>query len=1178
MKKLLLIYFSLIITVSFCQTGKNEHKFNLGLEKLTSGKDLPDGWHKYGFNYYLKIDTTEKHKGKVSVLMEPSGKNPTEGFGCIARSILAVYEGKEIEVKAYMKFENVTDGFVGIYLRIDGEAGLLKMDNMAEENIRGTAGWQLYSVKLSYPEGARTISFGAILSGKGKLWVDDFQVLLDGKDIRQAKKRVLPPRSPVSSFLNLENPYIHHYTSFDGLPCNMIYDVFQDRQKFIWFATDAGAVRYDGSSFVNFTTVEGLNTGKITRIREDSSGRVWMFNRDGSLNYYFQNKLYNPSNAPFLDSLQPNEAFYDFFEDNDHTLYFYNISYEIFSLDTQNIVHGYNAYDDLSKILQMELPPLYQIRKNSSGEYQFWNPDEIIKFKELFKDPVRLLHGQEGSLYRAFCSRDDFFYIVGNGNKVCKYQDCRVVDSVQLPFRIGYSMSRANALFVDSRDLIWVGTFDKGVYCLSGERVVQHFDIPQANAILEDHENNIWITSAKDGVYKISPYLHAHRHFEVNLFQNKGIGEMATEVTGGLWLTNGETVYLYKNGQLSTLDFKRKNLSFDVLYQFETGNLVIGEKYSRMYVLRDVKPAVMDSNGKIGYEKMEYSWSYISGIAINQKEDKFSTFNYFDFSLIDPDTLFGPYKNVLYSMLDYYNVGSRINYLYYDLHDNLIINAKKNYILENDTFLQYEPLTSMNNKIITQHINLNDSTELFNIGNEHIYLFRNNKFFDLTSQVDTSPDMKIRHLSYDDSILYMASFRNIYTCDNLMDVLENKPANIRLLDISFRNIHKILAFQDSLYIASDDGLTIIPEATIKNIITHNPIPYIQSILVNDMETDFSQNNLVLKGRNNLKFIFSSINYSSTPVIYSYKLEGADADWSSGTGNIVAYQNLPFGDYVFKLRISKPNAAWSEPLDIHIAIKPRFWQHPIFIILVIMLIMGSISLVIFRMARNKIKQRETDHQLILLEQKALQSMMNPHFIFNTLGSIQNYLLQSKSEEAGLYLSQFARLIRLNISSINSALISLDEEVNRLKIYMDLEQLRTDNKFEYIVEFEQGIDEEEVYIPSMIIQPFVENSIWHGISAIEGKGMIRISFSMQSAKALNIIVEDNGVGIMQSKKYSTRTEDHLHLSMEMIRKRLEILGKKMKVKPGMVICEASPGNDNPGTRVVITMPFSKNENGT
>jgi sensor histidine kinase YesM len=211
-------------------------------------------------------------------------------------------------------------------------------------------------------------------------------------------------------------------------------------------------------------------------------------------------------------------------------------------------------------------------------------------------------------------------------------------------------------------------------------------------------------------------------------------------------------------------------------------------------------------------------------------------------------------------------------------------------------------------------------------------------------------------------------------------------------------------------------------------------------------------------------------------------------------------------------------------------------------------------------------------MVTLEQKALQSMMNPHFIFNTLGSIQNYLLQNKSSEAGLYLSQFARLIRLNINSINSNLINLEEEVNRLRIYLDLEKFRMENKFDYKIELDGRIEEDDLFIPSMLIQPYVENSIWHGISPLESKGMIRILFNMHSDHSIRITVEDNGIGMNQSAKYSSRGESHLHLSMEVIRKRLDIIGKKMQVETSLKISECFPGNENPGTKVELVVPFS------
>ena len=1013
----------------------------------------------------------------------------------------------------------------------------------------------------------------------------------------------------ISRLLPAQNPYIHHYTTFNGLSSNIIYHVFQDSQKFIWFATDAGAVRYDGSAFTTFTKKDGLNSNKITKIKEDSSGRVWIINYNGSMNFYFHNKIYNASNASFLDSLKPNEPFHDFFEDDDKTIYFHNPMYEVYILDSNNQVRKLEKLSEylIENLVNKEgkkatgpypqsycssfpdfiLGNLYKIRKTTSGEYLFWTKQGMFKVNELFKDPV-MLHYNYRTYQRASCGRDEYFYILLASQFIKKFKDELSPELILMPapIYIWYTMSRQNALLVDREGFYWVGTFDDGLYCLKEDtiiqnesadsrvplikssKIIQHLDIRQVNGIIEDHEGNFWVSSATEGVYKISPYLNTHRHFENEHFQNKGIIEIAAGLGNELWLSNGRTVYFLKADSIYTLGFQEKTTSFNYIYHLKTNKLILGEKYSFFYIINDPKPDRVTK--KVNFSSADTSVLYMSGIIVNEKEDKMNCFNYFNFDIIHPDTLFGEYASGFFQKD--YNVGSRITYTYYNTKDELIVNAKKNYIQLNDTFHYVTELSRFDNRIITQHINLNKQTELFNIDNESIYLFHDQEFYDLTTAFATPADLNISSISYHEPALYMANASNIYICGNSLDVIENKPVSLQLIDINFKNIHKILVLNDSLFIASDDGLTVIPEAVVNDIVPQRPLPYIQSVLVNDMPVEFPGNHLTIKGRTSIKFIFSSISYSSTPVIYSYRLEGADREWSSGTGNIVAYQELPFGKYIFKLKVGKPNTAWSEPIEFQVTIKPKFWQHPAFFVLIGLLFLALVTLFLFRRANMKLKQQETDHQLIILEQKALQSMMNPHFIFNTLGSIQNYLLQNKPGEAGLYLSQFARLIRLNIGSLNSAMINLEEEVNRLRIYLDLEKFRMEDKFEYLIEYDKGVEEDEVYIPSMIIQPFVENSVWHGVSALEGKGMIRILFSIHSSKSLKIIVEDNGIGVEQSEKYSTKRENHLHLSMDMIRKRLEIIGKKMKVETSMEISEAFPGSSNPGTRIVLIVPFT------
>jgi LytS/YehU family sensor histidine kinase len=221
--------------------------------------------------------------------------------------------------------------------------------------------------------------------------------------------------------------------------------------------------------------------------------------------------------------------------------------------------------------------------------------------------------------------------------------------------------------------------------------------------------------------------------------------------------------------------------------------------------------------------------------------------------------------------------------------------------------------------------------------------------------------------------------------------------------------------------------------------------------------------------------------------------------------------------------------------------------------------------------EKMKRVEVDHQLIVMEQKALQSMMNPHFIFNSLGSIQNFLLNNKGSEAVIYLSQFARLIRQNLNAINTPMIILEEEIDRLRNYIDLEKKRLDNKFFYSIEIDSKFEEDGVFIPSMIIQPIAENSIWHGVATLEQRGNIKISFSAYTSKSLKITIEDNGIGMKKSLEFSDKSSQRQHLGMQIIKKRLELLSKKYKTETGIVYSECFPDRINPGTRVELIMPF-------
>lgn len=190
MKKIILLT---LLCVHFCNTfSQNANSdFNFGFEKLNNKGKLPDKWFKWGTeDYTLEIDTIVKHTGNVSLLIESKENISKKNFGSVAMAIPANYLGKEIEVRAYMKFQNVSDGSIGLLMRIDDkDQRTLEFEDGHQKNIHGTGPWGFYSVSLVLPAKAKTIYIGASLTGTGKLWVDDFQVLIDGKKLSDARQK-----------------------------------------------------------------------------------------------------------------------------------------------------------------------------------------------------------------------------------------------------------------------------------------------------------------------------------------------------------------------------------------------------------------------------------------------------------------------------------------------------------------------------------------------------------------------------------------------------------------------------------------------------------------------------------------------------------------------------------------------------------------------------------------------------------------------------------------------------------------------------------------------------------------------------------------------------------------------------------------------------------------------------
>lgn len=278
--------------------------------------------------------------------------------------------------------------------------------------------------------------------------------------------------------------------------------------------------------------------------------------------------------------------------------------------------------------------------------------------------------------------------------------------------------------------------------------------------------------------------------------------------------------------------------------------------------------------------------------------------------------------------------------------------------------------------------------------------------------------------------------------------------------------------------------------------------------------------------------------------YRYILQGFDKEWryTEAGRHQAVYTNVPPGRYHFSVQGSADGSQWSQyTAGLNVHIRPALWQRPAFWLVSGGLVLAAVALAVYRRMRRLIeKERETHRigkKMAELELQALQSQMNPHFIFNTLNSIQHFIVHNNEIAANDYLSRFSRLMRLFLDSSKSRYISVHNELEILKLYLSLEKLRFNDSFDYEIETEDpGV--QNLLMPSMLVQPFAENAVLHGLMHKKGKGLLKIRFSRRTDDGtyLQCIIDDNGVGRERSAAINAKRSGHVSRGMKLIEERI------------------------------------------
>ncbi len=382
------------------------------------------------------------------------------------------------------------------------------------------------------------------------------------------------------------------------------------------------------------------------------------------------------------------------------------------------------------------------------------------------------------------------------------------------------------------------------------------------------------------------------------------------------------------------------------------------------------------------------------------------------------------------------------------------------------------------------------------------------------------------------------------------------------------------AGKGKMYAATIQGLYFFEPSKIKNNRKRQApltITSLRNLSSNKIEYNPSNRFLVDYQNNSLSIEFAALNFFS-PLRnkYRYRMEGLDNEWIETTEHSVNYSAIPSGNYTFRVQLigDDSNAIQN---SIKISVSTPFWKQDWFQMLLATIGLGSVYF-FYRIRLNQVRKeekikREYNKKLAEVEMKALKAQMNPHFIFNSLNSINRYIVKSEPEKASLYLTKFSKLIRLILDNSNHKIISLENELNALKLYIELEALRFNEKFTYDIHLNEELNPLSVGVPPMIIQPFVENAIWHGLLHKEGSGKLEIAVERYGS-GLKCIITDNGVGRKMAGDLKSKSINNAKsYGMKITNDRLTMLNGESKISTVEIVdLEDNEGNAL-GTKVIV-----------
>ena len=1005
------------------------------------------------------------------------------------------------------------------------------------------------------------------------------------------------------------------YTTNDGLVHNSVKKCQADSKGFLWIITENGLSRFDGYQFKNFQHINNdsssLPANDLADIVIDKKDRVW-------LAYRFGLCYYNPVNQHFTivhNKTQQVPATQLSYIGDDGLLMVispqgvlkYDIEKKEWHSTTLNKKLPDNptcAMTDNKKNVWIGIEQggyfVYNIIADTAHYFYDVRSDTAIYFKT-YEWPLNFYQDNAGTVYMSTWV-NAFKQMEPDGQ--FKNENTFRLPLVPVTGLSNIYRGCTESEQLTGKDILWVATENGGIALFSKKQKKFIYNFRHKPELINGIKTdfNCSIYTAPDGTLWICTY---HGFSKVNSqaqqFRSAELPELNSShyncITGLIDDPHdGDKVWMSVDGS-GIAEYSKKKQGLVHWYFHDLENAFTSIYYKEQWCVNLVK----DSLNNI--------WSASYGGLVKIKNGKVSFVLTPDADKINVDAR-GIYKDKRSELWLYGDFLQHFN-PYTEKYESWHLPQNKN---RADSFYQFHDVADAGN---------GDMFVATNNGLYHLDPARGIfKPIDFWKDIPDNAGWKdVRVLKIIGSKLYIGSLRGLVEMDIVTHhctVIGNKEqisrADISSLYADTLNklwiysgngvyrydpiSHEILKFTvaDGIYNTSNDAgyffkygndLFIGYRAAytrfnpaLVNSNYNKPAPYITEIKAGGRylqinTDDFIDNTLSLDyTQSNITFDFTAIEYNDPEKIsFSYMLEGFDNDWiAAGNKRSISYTNLPGGEFVFKIKAFNSSGIISDKIaSFKIKIIPPFWKTWWFFGL-ILLTVSIISILISRwLQKRKQELNKINEQVARVELASLRSQMNPHFIFNSLNSIHKYIWENKPEDASEYLTKFSKLVRMILENSKEKEIPLSKELEGLQLYIELEHRRCNNKFDYSITVDQSLNTSNVLIPAMIIQPYVENAIWHGLVQKEGRGILAINI-LQEAAHLTCTITDDGIGRKKAALIKAQKQDvHKSLGLDITAERLNLLSKESGVISSVQIIDVDDGI-NTGTKVILQLPLN------